>query len=91
MAAVTDATHPYWDASIAMLSIAAQILMARRYLENWWWWIVVNSLSIPLYFIKGLSLTAALYGLFLVLALWGLIEWRRAEGRSDDQHLPART
>lgn len=87
---LTDATHPYWDASIAMLSVAAQILMTRRFLENWWWWIVVNSISIPLYLIKGLALTAALYGLFLILAIWGLIEWRRAEGTSDDQHMPAR-
>lgn len=90
MARLTDATHPYWDAGIAMLSVAAQILMTRRLLENWWWWIAVNSLSIPLYFIKGLMLTTALYGLFLILAIWGLIEWRRVEGASDDQHLPAR-
>lgn len=80
MARLTDATHPFWDASIAMLSVTAQLLMAKRYLENWWWWIAVNALSIPLYLIKGLALTAALYGLFLVLALWGLIEWRRAGG-----------
>jgi nicotinamide mononucleotide transporter len=90
MGRFTDATHPYWDASIAMLSVAAQILMTRRYLENWWWWIAVNSISIPLYLTKGLTLTAGLYGLFLILAIWGLIEWRRAEGTSDDQHLPAR-
>lgn len=79
MARLTDASYPWWDGAVAMLSVAAQILMTRRYLENWHWWIVVNAVSIPLYLRKDLDLTAGLYGLFLILALWGLIEWRRAE------------
>lgn len=79
MARLTDASYPWWDGSVAMLSVAAQILMTRRYLENWHWWIVVNAVSIPLYLKKDLLLTAGLYGLFFILASWGLIEWRRAE------------
>jgi nicotinamide mononucleotide transporter len=79
MAAYTDASYPYWDASIAMLSVAGQILMTRRYLENWIWWIVVNAVSIPLYILKGIYLSAGLYALFLVLAIVGLVEWRKAE------------
>ncbi|MBK9432958.1 MAG: nicotinamide mononucleotide transporter [Sphingomonadales bacterium] len=77
----TDASYPYWDASVAMLSVAGQILMTRRYLENWWWWIAVNAISIPLYLVKDLHLTAGLYALFLLLAITGLVEWRKAEGR----------
>jgi nicotinamide mononucleotide transporter len=79
MAANTDATYPYWDAAIAMLSVAGQILMTRRYIENWHWWIVVNMISVPLYLLKALYLTTGLYALFLVFAVLGLIEWRRAE------------
>lgn len=75
----TDTSYPYWDASIAMLSVAGQILMARRFVENWHWWIVVNLISIPLYAVKQLYLTAGLYGVFLVLAIVGLIEWRKAQ------------
>lgn len=82
MWSLTDASHPWWDGSIAMLSVAAQILMTRRYLENWLLWIAVNLISIPLYLIKGLDLTAGLYGVFLIMAGWGLIEWRRAEGKA---------
>lgn len=89
MARLTDATHPYWDGSIAMLSVAAQILMTRRFLENWWWWIAVNLISVPLYLIKGLNLTAGLYGLFLILAIWGLIEWRGTRAAHEND-LPAR-
>lgn len=75
----TDASYPYWDASVAMLSVAGQILMTRRYAENWHYWIVVNLISIPLYIAKDLHLTAGLYGLFLLLAIVGLVEWRKAE------------
>jgi nicotinamide mononucleotide transporter len=64
-----------------MLSVAGQILMTRRYLENWWWWIAVNAISIPLYLVKNLHLTAGLYALFLLLAIAGLVEWKKAEGQ----------
>ncbi len=77
MSKYTDASYPFWDASVAMLSVAGQILMTRRYLENWWWWIAVNAISIPLYIVKDLNLTAGLYALFLVLAAAGLWQWRK--------------
>jgi nicotinamide mononucleotide transporter len=81
MSANTDASFPFWDAGVAMLSVAGQILMTRRYLENWWWWIAVNIISIPLYWVKDLQLTAGLYALFLALAIAGLIEWRRVKAQ----------
>jgi nicotinamide mononucleotide transporter len=73
----TDASHPWWDGAVAMISVAAQILMTRRYLENWHGWIVVNLLSIPLYIVKGLYPTAGLYVLNLAIAIAGLIEWQK--------------
>lgn len=85
MALNTDATNPWWDASVAMLSIAAQILMTRRYINNWHWWIVVNILSIGLYWHKQLYVFTGLYVVFLGMAVWGLIEWRRAEARQRTQ------
>jgi nicotinamide mononucleotide transporter len=81
VAANTDATHPFWDASILTFSLAAQILMGMRFVQNWHWWIVVNVLQIPLYVVKGLSGPAALYVVFLGLSIYGLISWRRAQMR----------
>jgi nicotinamide mononucleotide transporter len=74
---LTDAAYPYWDGAIAMLSVAAQIMMTRRLIENWAWWIVVDILAIGLFTVKGLWLTAGLYAVFLVMATYGLIAWRR--------------
>jgi len=77
MHAWTDASFPYWDASVAMLSVTAQILLARRYLENWLLWVVVDLLSIGLYAAKGLWLTLILYVIFLGLATWGVVQWHK--------------
>lgn len=76
MARFTDAALPWWDAANAAASIAAQILLARRKLENWLLWIAVDVSSIALYAVKGLALTAILYGIFLGLSAWGYREWR---------------
>ncbi len=78
----TDAAAPYWDAAIAMLSVLAQLLMARRYIDNWIWWIAVDCLAVPLYWMKGLHLTSALYVAYLVISaigLWGWMKARREE------------
>ncbi len=77
MARHTDASFPYWDASILALSIVAQFLLARRRLENWLVWIAVDLLAIGLYWTKDLYPTAALYFVFLVLATVGYFNWRR--------------
>ncbi|TPG42468.1 nicotinamide riboside transporter PnuC [Sphingomonas koreensis] len=74
----TEASYPWWDAGVAIVSIAAQIMLARRWLENWLLWIAVDAVSIGLYAAKGLWLTMVLYGVFLVLAMWGWRDWRRA-------------
>lgn len=85
---LTDASYPYWDASVAMLSVTAQILLARRYLENWILWVVVDLLSIGLYAAKGLWLTLVLYVIFLALATLGLVEWHRVRRQAGPAVAP---
>jgi nicotinamide mononucleotide transporter len=78
----TDAALPWWDASVAMTSVAAQILMSVRKLENWWLWIAANILSIGLYAAKGLWITTALYVVLLAISLLGLAGWNAARQRA---------
>lgn len=77
MARHTAASLPYWDAFIAMTSIAAQLLMARRFVENWALWVAVDVVAIGVYATKALPLTALLYAVFLFMSVWGWIGWRR--------------
>ena len=78
----TDASYPWWDAGIAIASIAAQTLQARRAIESWWAWIAVDCASIPLYAAKALWFTCALYAVLLCLSLYGLRGWHRARMRT---------
>ena len=82
MHSFTNAVLPYADAGIAGASVAAQILLAYRRIENWLIWIAIDIASILLYIDRGLYPTAGLYGGFLVLSLIGLKEWIEAERRA---------
>lgn len=68
---------PFWDAFTTSGSLGAQFLMNRRYIDSWLAWIVVDIVYVPLYFSRelyGYSLQAAV---FLVLAVFGWIQWSR--------------
>jgi nicotinamide mononucleotide transporter len=84
----TDAHLPFWDATASGTSVAAQILMMRKKLENWILWVFVNILSIGIYIYKQVYLTAGLYIVFLVLAILGFVEWRRAWIRQEQANAP---
>jgi len=74
----TDAALPYWDAFILVFSLVAQWLQARKNLENWAGWVGVNSVAIGVYWAKDLRLTAGLYLVFWLMALWGWRAWRQS-------------
>lgn len=74
----TDASLPFFDSLASTLSIFAQILLMKKWLENWVLWIVVDILSIGIYIYKDVYLTAGLYAIFLILATTGFITWYKA-------------
>lgn len=47
----------------------------KRKLESWLFWILVDAVAVPLYAAKELYLTSVIYFLFLINAVWGLINW----------------
>jgi nicotinamide mononucleotide transporter len=74
-----DAVHATWDASIVAASVLAQLLLSAKKVESWWLWILpVDVSAIGLYVATGASMFAALYVLFLVMAVVGLVRWHRA-------------
>jgi len=78
MASLTDASVPYWDAFTTVASLIAQWLMTRKRLESWIFWIAVDIVAIGVYAYKSLLLTSGLYAVFLVMAIMGLLAWRRS-------------
>jgi nicotinamide mononucleotide transporter len=75
---LTDAAAPFADATVAGMSVAAQILQSQRRVESWLLWIAVDALATGLFWSRGLIATSALYALFFLIAIWGLMRWRKA-------------
>jgi nicotinamide mononucleotide transporter len=73
----TAAAWPFVDSMVTWASVFATWLVARKVYENWHWWLVIDSVSLCLYFNRRLYLTMALFGLYLVMILAGMREWRR--------------
>jgi nicotinamide mononucleotide transporter len=71
----TDAAYPWWDGSIAVISIAAQILQSRRKWESWVLWIAADLLAVPLFAVKEIWPTTIVYTILLALAVRGLLDW----------------
>ena len=67
----------YTDMLTTALFLMAMWLMARRKIEHWLLWIVADTISVPLYFYKGLTFTSLQYVVFTLIAIWAYYEWQR--------------
>lgn len=72
------AALPYWDATTSILSVTAMWLTTRKKIENWYYWFVVDLLASIIYVYKGIHFYALLYGVYVVLAISGYLEWKRS-------------
>ena len=77
---LTDASLPFMDSALSSFSIVAQWMQTRKKLEAWLVWLAVAIFYIGMFLYKGLYPTAALYAVFLYLAVIGYIGWRRSIG-----------
>lgn len=74
----TNAALPFADSAVTGASVAAQILLSLRRIENWVLWVAIDVVSIGLYLYRDLYALAGLYVLFGVLSVKGLREWQAA-------------
>ncbi|HQS98063.1 nicotinamide riboside transporter PnuC [Novosphingobium sp. 17-62-19] len=74
----TDAALPFADSAVAGASIAAQILLSLRRVENWVLWVLIDVTAVWLYLSRGLPLLAGLYAAFLIMSVLGLRQWSKA-------------
>lgn len=67
----------YTDAATNVLAIFAQILMVRRYREQWIWWLVIDVLCIKMWFVAGNWSMVAMYVAWTVNCIYGWYNWTR--------------
>lgn len=68
---------PWADALASAAAFTGMWLMTKKKVESWYWWILTNITSIPLYFVKGLTLTSIYYFILLIIAIAGLSSWQQ--------------
>ncbi len=73
----TDAAFPFIDSFCTACSLIAQVLLARKVLENWLIWVFVDVIYVIVYTAKHLHLTAGMYALYFIIAALGYRDWRR--------------
>lgn len=67
----------YTDAATNVLAIFAQILMVKRYREQWLWWIIIDVLCIKLWFVAGNWSMVAMYVAWTINAIYGWYNWSK--------------
>jgi nicotinamide mononucleotide transporter len=83
----TDSPIPVGDAFTTAVGIVATWMLAKQSTEHWFFWIIVNAVSIYLYYIRGLYPTMFLYICYGVLAIVGLYTWKKKGFKTDDTTL----
>ena len=73
----TNSTVPLLDSFTNAMSFVGLWALARKYVEQWIFWIIVDVVCTFLYIQKGIPFKAMLYGLYVVIAVFGYIKWRR--------------
>jgi len=70
---------PFWDALTTAISLVAQYLLTKKFIENWYLWITTDIIYVFLYFYKDLYLTGILYAIFMVMCFAGLKDWHKTQ------------
>ena len=85
----TDAAYPYLDSLTTWSSFLATWMVVNKILETWLYWIVIDAASIYLYINKELYFTALLFGLFVIIATYGYLHWKKLYQNNSQETLIA--
>lgn len=72
------AAYPWWDSITTVMSLIAQYLLAKKYLENWVLWIIADIIYIFIYYLKGWAGYSVLMTVYTIMAMLGYIQWRKS-------------
>ena len=73
----TDAALPVIDSFTTIFSLFATYMVTKKILENWIYWIVIDIVSVYLYFSRDLVLTAGLFVVYTIIAIIGFLSWKK--------------
>lgn len=78
-----NSNQAYTDAATNILAIFAQILMVKRYREQWLWWLAVDILALKLWFVAGNWTMVAMYVAWTINCVYGWVNWSKLEKQNS--------
>ena len=76
MANYTKADFAYLDTFTTVFAVFATYMLTKKVLENWLYWVIIDSVSIYIYINKGFYLTAILFVVYTILAIFAFKQWK---------------
>ena len=83
----TDSPVPLGDSFVTALSIVGTWMLAKRMIEHWACWVVVEVVSVYLYYTQGLYPTAILYACYTIMVFVGIYIWIKNGRQINDNNL----
>jgi nicotinamide mononucleotide transporter len=74
-ATYTNAKMPIVDSFTTVFSLFATYMVVKKILGNWLYWIIIDTVSVYLYFSRDLHLTALLFMAYTIIAIFGYFNW----------------
>jgi nicotinamide mononucleotide transporter len=71
----TNAAMPLVDSFTTVFSVFATYMVTKKVLGNWLYWIVIDAVSVYLYFSRDLHLTSLLFMGYTIIAIFGYFSW----------------
>lgn len=81
-----NSAQPFTDAATNVLAIFAQILMIRRYREQWLWWLIIDVLCIKLWWVAGNWSMVAMYVAWTINCVYGWYNWTKLNHAQEDDN-----
>lgn len=74
----------YVDAALAAVFFIGMWFQAQRKIDTWHMWILGDVVMVPLMLYKGYGITSLQYAVFVVLAVMGLMAWKKSLPQSSN-------
>ena len=77
-------TQPYTDAATNVFAIFGQLLMIRRYKEQWIWWLLIDILCIKMWIVAGNWSLVAMYVAWTINCIYGWYNWGKLNKKATE-------
>lgn len=73
----TDAEAVWLDTYLAVFSVVATWLLARKKFATWYYWLVIDCAYVYLFILQGFVATALLHVIYVGLVFYAMWQWQR--------------